>query len=240
METIADANTKELYAALLRYSKSLTGSPWDAQDLAQDAWVKATAAANGASQSHPNPEALLLRIAKTTWIDRCRRQQRFARLLQNGAFDPAMPDAGLPWTVEEMFAAVLKHLTGKQRSVWLLADVLDYSIKEAAERLRMSEGAVKSALHRARQMMEAVRQELSLAAAGERDPQLNARLEQLSAAYRSGNVAALLHLLQEGALHQAAAPASLYSSARTKPRLDLLPARRMGQSPSRSSMRYAA
>ncbi|MDF2937189.1 MAG: hypothetical protein K0Q90_2562 [Paenibacillaceae bacterium] len=235
MEALTETNTKELYAALLRYSSSLTGSPWDAQDLAQDAWVKASAAARGAS--HPNPEALLLRIAKTTWIDRCRRQQRFTRLLRSGALKPVNPDVQLPWTLEEMFAAVLKALTGKQRSVWLLAEVLEYSIRETAEQLHMSEGAVKSALHRARQMLEAVQQELLLSRRGERDPQLNARLELLSAAYRSGNVAALLHLLQEENQRQAAVPASFQSKSRTH----LRPSRpAVWQIPSRSTIHCAA
>lgn len=234
METNTDTTAAgELYAVLLRYSKSLTSSPWDAQDLAQDVWVKAAASAAGAS--HPNPEALLLRIAKTTWIDHCRRQQRFTRLLQSGAFDPAAKEGELPWTLEEMFAAVLKALTGKQQSVWLLADVLDHSIRETAELLGMSEGAVKSALHRARQMMDTVRRELTLAVPEQQDPQTRARLELLSAAYRSGNVAALLQLLQEEAHRQTKAPASVSGSTRL--RLDRLSGR---HSPFPSSIRCAA
>lgn len=236
METNTDAAAAgELYAVLLRYSRSLTSSPWDAQDLAQDVWVKATASAAGAN--HPNPEALLLRIAKTTWIDRCRRQQRFSRLLRSGAFEPDAKEGELPWTLEEMFAAVLKALTGKPRSVWLLADVLDHSIRETAELLRMSEGAVKSALHRARQMMDTVRRELTLAVPEQQDPQTRQRLELLSAAYRSGNVAALLQLLQEEAHRQTKAPASVSGSSRAY----LRPDRLSGQhSPFRSSIRYAA
>ncbi len=236
METNTDITAAgELYAILLRYSRSLTGSPWDAQDLAQDVWVKATGSAAGAS--HPNPEALLLRIAKTTWIDHCRRKQRFTSLLRSGALDPAVKEGELPWTLEEMFAAVLKALTGKQRSVWLLADVLDYSIRETAELLRMSEGAVKSALHRARQMMESVRQELTVAPPQQQDPHTRARLELLAAAYRSGNVAALLQLLQEEAQRQTRAPASISGSTRTHLRPDRQSARR---SPFRSSIRCAA
>ena len=138
MEMITDADTKELSAALLRYSRSLTGSPWDAQDLAQDTWVKATAATAGVS--HVNPEALLLRIAKTTWIDRCRRKERFEHILKSGALHPVPKEGELPWTVEEMLAAVLKHLTGKQRSAWLLMDVLDYSGRATARRTGYATG----------------------------------------------------------------------------------------------------
>ncbi len=235
METNTDATAAgELYAVLLRYSRSLTSSPWDAQDLAQDTWVKAAASAAGGS--HPNPEALLLRIAKTTWIDHCRRQQRFSRLLRSGALDPDAAAGGeLPWTLEEMFAAVLKALTGKQRSVWLLVDVLDYSIRETAELLHMSEGAVKSALHRARQMLDTVRRELTLAAPEQQDPHTRQRLELLTAAYRSGNVAALLQLLQEEEHRQTKVPASISGGSHL--RSDRL-ARR--QNMFRSSMRCAA
>ncbi len=237
METNIDVTgAGELYAVLLRYSRSLTSSPWDAQDLAQDVWVKATASSAGVG--HPNPEALLLRIAKTTWIDHCRRQQRFTRLLRSGALESAAKEGELLWTLEEMFAAVLKALTGKQRSVWLLADVLDHSIRETAELLRMSEGAVKSALHRARQMLDTVRRELTLAVPEQQDTHTRKRLELLSAAYRSGNVAALLQLLQEEAhLHQTKAPASAERASRNFVRPDRLPGRR---SPFRSSTRCAA
>lgn len=202
MNPITEHQTEELYAVLLRFSKSLTGSGWDAQDLAQDSWMKASDALR--TGGHANPEALLLRIARTTWIDQCRRKARLARILKSSALDPEGKPPELPWSLEEMFAALLKRLTGRQRSVWLLLEVLDYSIRETAELLGLTEGAVKSALHRARQMMDAVRQELSSPGGGS-GPGVKARLEALSAAYRSGNVAALMQLLQEEELQQQAA-----------------------------------
>lgn len=50
-----DSGTKRmelLQSSLIRYCLSLTESRWDAEDLAQDTWVKALAAFN--SLSHTN------------------------------------------------------------------------------------------------------------------------------------------------------------------------------------------
>ncbi|WP_231638639.1 RNA polymerase sigma factor [Paenibacillus sp. JCM 10914] len=70
---------EELNALLHRYCLSLTSSEWDSEDLVQDTWLKALEYTQ--DRSHPNPEALLLRVAKNTWIDRARREQLYRRIL---------------------------------------------------------------------------------------------------------------------------------------------------------------
>src|SRR5262249_44906179 len=51
------------------------------------------------------------------------------------------------------FLLALEALTPSQRAVLLLRDVFDYSVRETAEALELSEPNVKTTLHRARQTM---------------------------------------------------------------------------------------
>jgi len=61
---------------LYRYSRFLTRSPWDAEDLVQDALMRgfATLARMG-GQEPANPRLWLFRIATNLWIDEMRRRR---------------------------------------------------------------------------------------------------------------------------------------------------------------------
>ena len=71
-------DTTALYAELRRYCLALAGTRWDAEDLAQEAWLRGLE--SGALRGHPNPKALLMRLAKRKWIDRTRRERTLARI----------------------------------------------------------------------------------------------------------------------------------------------------------------
>ncbi|WP_162551076.1 RNA polymerase sigma factor [Paenibacillus tepidiphilus] len=186
-----------LTAALNRYCLSLTRSNQDAEDLAQDTWVKALGYEK--FSVNPNPEALLLRIARNTWIDLARRRTSLRRVLERSG-PPLQEQRELRLTESEMaFQLLLEHLTPLQRTVFLLRDVLGYSAAEAAGRLNTSEGAVKAALHRARQTLKEVREEPA-AAEGPAAPQqadLRELLAALAKAYEAGQVPVMLELLRQ-------------------------------------------
>lgn len=202
---------EELQTAVYRYCLSLTRSSWDAEDLAQDTWLKAIGTLG--ERGHANPEALLIRIAKTTWIDQSRRKQALKRILHNVTADSAATGKEpFPLELEETFRAVLKVLSPLQRSVWMLREIWDYSAKETAELLQTSEGAVKSALHRARELLREVRTELEEGRSSPAsDREAAGQLAAMAAAYRAGNVAALLRLLRGEALAEAAALPDVHS-----------------------------
>lgn len=195
---------EELQAAVYRYSLSLTGSSWDAEDLVQDAWLKALQVFR--EKEHANPEALLVKIAKTTWFDHLRRRRTWEEIVAKLGCPPATGEGGA-LEMEEALLALLKHLSPLQSKVWLLREVLELPAKETAELLQMSEGAVKAALHRARQQLHAVRRELETgpAASGESSRQWDRELAALAAAIQTGNIASLLHLLHQAELRSAAA-----------------------------------
>src|SRR5262249_41849020 len=60
---------------LFRYCRYLTHSPWDAEDLVQDAMARAFVTLGCISQALPNPRVWLFRVASNLWIDRTRRRR---------------------------------------------------------------------------------------------------------------------------------------------------------------------
>src|SRR3989454_11923713 len=60
---------------LYRYCRHLTRSPWDADDLVQDALFRAFAKLGCMNEPPENPRAWLFRIASNLWIDRVRALQ---------------------------------------------------------------------------------------------------------------------------------------------------------------------
>jgi len=161
-----NGRAEEMERELIRYCLAVTGSAGEAEDLAQEAWLKGIE--SGALGGHPNPKALLMRLARQKWIDRVRRERIHARLVARLAREVAEASAdpnrdggdGSPDDLETMLAAVVRRLLPLQRTVFLLRDVLGYSAADTARLLRTTEGAVKSALFRARQSLRLVRDDL--------------------------------------------------------------------------------
>jgi RNA polymerase sigma-70 factor (ECF subfamily) len=132
---------------LYRYCRHLTRSPWDAEDLAQDALARAFVTLGQMGQSPPNARAWLFRVASNLWIDRMRHLRREEPL----AIDPPAGDAAPdPRTTREAAGTLLGQLSPQERAAVVLKDVFDLSLEETAEALSTTVGAIKTALHRAR------------------------------------------------------------------------------------------
>jgi RNA polymerase sigma factor (sigma-70 family) len=158
----------------------LTGSAADADDLVQDTFTRALERPPADRERDLRP--WLLRVATNLGRDLLRARKRRAYVgpwlptpvalgpdgLAPGApsdFAAASPDAEphmggagaryeLLESVSFAFLVALEALTPKQRAVLLLRDVFDYSGRECAAALHMTEGGVKTTLHRARHAME--------------------------------------------------------------------------------------
>jgi RNA polymerase sigma factor (sigma-70 family) len=185
---------EQLQPVLNRYCLSLTGSSWDGEDLAQETWLKALVVLK--DLGHKNPEAFLLRIAKNTWIDQSRRKTVLAGILKREQPNVTLLDNGI-LEIETAFQALMKYLSPLQRTVFLLRDVFGYSISEAAAMLGTTDGAVKSALHRARNALEAVKAdhekgELPIPA----EEGLKAFLRAIAEAYQMGDIKRIVELAQ--------------------------------------------
>lgn len=195
----ANLSLEELNATLHRYCLSLTNSSWDSDDLVQDTWIKALEHVK--QRSHVNPEALLLRIAKNTWIDRVRRDQTYRRILdeklEHVLSMEETSNENSKLNIEFAFQWLLEHLSPLQRTVLLLREVYDYSVSETATKLKTTEGAVKAALHRAHKVLQSLDpEEEELVLAMPEDEEMTLNLQALAEAYQSGDIEAVVRLIQ--------------------------------------------
>jgi RNA polymerase sigma-70 factor (ECF subfamily) len=135
-----------LRGELYRYCRRLTGSVWDAEDLAQEALARAFRRAAQARQPVQRPLAWLVRIATNAYLDQVRRP---APLLVDPS-ERAAPPVADPAEVRDALADLTTLLAPQERAAVVLKDVFDLPLKEIAAMLSTSEGAVKAALHRGR------------------------------------------------------------------------------------------
>jgi RNA polymerase sigma-70 factor (ECF subfamily) len=152
-------------------SYRMTGSAADADDIVQETFVRA--------MEHPPPRTdaplrpWLVKVALNLSRDILRRRKRREYVGQwlpspIDTSEEAAPPSHEPMvdgreTLEERydllesvslaFLVALEQLTPRQRAVLLLRDVFDYSVKETADALDLSEPNVKTTHHRARQVM---------------------------------------------------------------------------------------
>lgn len=144
-----------LRAPLYRYCRHLTRSPWDAEELAQDALLRAFATLGQLGEAPANPRAWLFRVASNLWIDRVRRRGP-EQPLGHQAEGSVASD---PRASREAAGTLLSRLAPQERAALVLKDVFELSLEEVAEVLSTSPGAVKHALHRARGKLQADEQE---------------------------------------------------------------------------------
>lgn len=148
----------------------MTGNSADADDLVQETFVRAIK--NPPARTDEPWRPWLVRVAINLCRDLLRRRKRqqydgpwLPSPIETG--DEASPPSyepvdqrGNPAARYDMlesisfaFLLALEALTPTQRAVLLLRDVFDYSVKETAEALAISEQNVKTTLHRARRAM---------------------------------------------------------------------------------------
>jgi RNA polymerase sigma-70 factor (ECF subfamily) len=148
----------ELYG----YCRRLTGTVWDAEDLVQDTLLRAFGTLGKLDFAVRSPRAYLLKLATNAWIDTIRRRQtaEAAQLEPPQGF--AEPDMGR--SVRDAASQLMTRLAPQERAAFVLKELFGSSLKEIAEILGTTEGAVKSALHRGRKMLEASEESVELEA----------------------------------------------------------------------------
>jgi len=153
-----------LYGAALR----LTRSPADADDLVQDAFLKAYRFYDR-FQPGTNLRAWLLRILTNTFINKYRRTTRERKVLDGDDAEPvgdgvmsraAMraltepEDDAMRSLVSQEIQKALDELSEEHRLMIVLADIEELSYKEIADIVGCPIGTVMSRLHRARKHMQ--------------------------------------------------------------------------------------
>jgi RNA polymerase sigma-70 factor (ECF subfamily) len=164
-------------AELTAYCYRMLGSPFDAEDAVQDAFVRAWRSRDR-FEGRSAVRSWLYRIATNVCLDMLKGRQRRARPMDLGpAVEPIESNLNLrsarEWiepipdnliapekdpadlavereSIRLAFVAALQQLPARQRAVLILREVLRWEASEVAELLTTSVASVNSALQRAR------------------------------------------------------------------------------------------
>jgi RNA polymerase sigma-70 factor, ECF subfamily len=181
-----------LRPALHAYCRRLAGNVWDAEDLVQDALLRAFGTLGSVHHEIRSPRAYLLRTATHLWIDTLRRRGSEAAALAAQA--PGGETPGEPGGVRDAGALLLQRLAPQERAAVLLKDAFEMSLEEIADVLATTVGAVKSALHRGRGRL----QEPEGGPSSQRPPPSTALVDRFVAAYNAADEPGLIALMLEG------------------------------------------
>jgi RNA polymerase sigma-70 factor, ECF subfamily len=184
------------------YCLKLTGSVFDAEDLVQEALLRAFAAtARGDAfrgrDMIQNARAYLCRIATNLWLDDQRRARREStRHVVDQAGEPReaaviTPAAG---------AALFERTAPQERAALVLKDVFDFSLDEIAAILSTTPGAVKSALSRGRGKLANNRVP---ARAPRGQPASPTLIDRFIAAFNARDIKAVTAVLSESVVYEA-------------------------------------
>ena len=164
-------------AELTAYCYRMLGSPFDAEDAVQDAFVRAWRSREK-FEGRSALRSWLYRIATNVCLDNLKGKERRARPMDLGpSREPIEANLNIPteisWlepipltlvaperdpadvavaneSIRLAFVAALQQLPAKQSAVLILREVLDWQATEVAELLDTSVASVNSALQRAR------------------------------------------------------------------------------------------
>ena len=145
---------------LLRVARRLTGNPADAEDLVQEAVIRAYRAVDRFDGRHPR--AWLLTILRNTWRNMNRKARPFLLDSDDQALSVPAPGADGRGGAEEhvvdgmldaALATELHNLSDNHRAVVTLVDIDGLTYQEAADVLGIPTGTVMSRLHRARKRL---------------------------------------------------------------------------------------
>jgi RNA polymerase sigma-70 factor (ECF subfamily) len=134
-------------AAIYRFIYAKVGNREEAEDLTSQVFVKALHRIDS-SRDPQSVQGWLFQVARTTVADHWREFYRLRTdsldgLLSDG-WEAAADEATLPATqVDERVEQILSRLPNRYREVLTYRFLRNYSIKETAEKMRISEANVK-------------------------------------------------------------------------------------------------
>jgi RNA polymerase sigma-70 factor (ECF subfamily) len=144
-------------AHVLAHAYVLTGNRADAEDLAQDVFVRAFCAL--ATTRPTNVGGWLRRITQNLHRDRVRRQRRIQFVLLPDPDTPGLVDPR-PHAAEDLdqqtfdgdVRRALQSLTARTRAAVVLCDIDGLTYDEIANLLGVAHGTVRSRIHRGRRL----------------------------------------------------------------------------------------
>ncbi|WP_209426203.1 RNA polymerase sigma factor [Pararhodobacter sp. SW119] len=162
-----DAHHHETLQSLRRrlfgYACALSRELADAEDLYQDAMVRAMAAASVPRDSRAF-RVWMFRLMRNLWIDRLRREGLRAGLIDPEVEPEAQPGPGGEESLVNVLLvrAAFQRLSKDHRDVLALVDIAGFSYEETAELLETPRGTVMSRISRARAALAAQLQDAAV------------------------------------------------------------------------------
>jgi RNA polymerase sigma-70 factor, ECF subfamily len=219
------ADFEQYRPALIAYCYRMLGSPFDAEDAVQEAFVRAWRGRDR-FEGRSTVRSWLYRIATNVCLDVLKGEDRRVRPMDlGGACEPLAIHLNIPtdkkWvepipmsliaperdpadqavereSVRLAFVAALQKLPAKQRAALILRDVLRWEASEVAELLGTTVASVTSSLQRARATMAASKPSLDDRPGALTDAD-RAMLERYVAAFERYDMKALTALIREDA-----------------------------------------
>ncbi|HEX8100170.1 MAG TPA: sigma-70 family RNA polymerase sigma factor [Actinomycetota bacterium] len=153
-EEVVRRTYRHVYTQALR----LVGDSKEAEDVAQDAYVRAWRGLDG-FRGEAQFETWLYRIVANAAMNHLRKRRRFGDLMAEPEDGPPVEIASPARTEDEAvdrrrLEEALEGLPLSLRTVVVLKDVYGLSCREIGDRIGVSEGAVKVRLHRARRRLK--------------------------------------------------------------------------------------
>jgi RNA polymerase sigma-70 factor (ECF subfamily) len=150
--------------ALYNLARWLTRDPAEAEDLVQEAYLRAIRAAHQ-FQPGTNLRAWLFQILRNTFFSLYKRKARGPEVMDPAVLDGMAPSGGAARPDDRLagpadgtagldLTAALNRLPEEYRTVVLLADLEEFSMGEIAAILECPVGTVKSRLFRARGILK--------------------------------------------------------------------------------------
>ncbi len=161
---------EQAYAAAWQVTRNAD----DALDVTQEAFLRAFKALSS-FRGRSKFSTWLHRIVLNTCVDHLRREKKHKNNISmtpspddgennarvpEGMVDPVQRDRVYQQQIQSAVREALTQVSGRQRDVFMLRYYQDLELKEIAEVLRCSEGAVKRHLHRCHQRLRELLREI--------------------------------------------------------------------------------
>lgn len=164
-ETLIQTHQKKVYNIALRMTKN----PEDAQELAQDTFVRAFVAIKK-FRCEASFSTWLYRIAMNVCTDFLRKRNKAVVIsMEQGAVGseneqpiqlpeegPGPDELSEKRQLKKLVKQAMDSLSAEHRQVLVLRDLMDLSYKDIAHTLDVSEGTIKSRINRAREGLKQV------------------------------------------------------------------------------------
>ncbi|WP_316763096.1 SigE family RNA polymerase sigma factor [Streptomyces herbicida] len=140
------------YPRLVGQLYALTGDYAEAQDVVQEAFIRAWDRCSSVLDGERDPEAWIRTVAHRLGVSRWRRARRWWELVRGAGAPRPVPE---PSTDHVALVAALRRLPEAQRTAIVLHHLCDLSVEQIAAETGAATGTIKARLSRGRTALTA-------------------------------------------------------------------------------------